>query len=541
MKKVCSISFLFFLGVQISVAQDTCHSSFQFKNATNSAANIQPLNNGATHQLYSSSGFTWEAWLKLNGPITYQSVIICMEDQTPFEDIFLGFGWGNLPNALSFLVRDDGTSNATEVVESFQDLTIGTWYHIAAVCDYNNAQILLYLNGNLLATKALTTNITDHKLTADLSAQIGNASVWARNNVGDFGIDANIDEVRFWNTARTQKQIIDNMNICTPETTNLVAFFKADENKGTVSASAVNTNFTTSLDNTSWGNQTPGLNCSPCKLITDTIYTTTCYGDTIHFGMQNLTESGEYSQTFQSAQGYDSLVLLNLNVLPVFIATINATFCSGAPYTLPWGAVINQPGIYNDTLHYTIGCDSIINSVNLTALEKPKPDLGRDSSICNQQSFLISPGIFSSYIWQDGSTQSTYKVTKAGIYSVTVSNTCDTASDELNIKDTACDIYFPTAFTPNGDGLNDVFKVVNGFKIDAGSYHLQIYNRLGQTVFETANPTEAVFETTNPTEAWNGSYKNLQHSASAETFAWYAIFKVNNNPDHRKGTVTLIK
>src|SRR5258708_37882138 len=42
-------------------------------------------------------------------------------------------------------------------------------------------------------------------------------------------------------------------------------------------------------------------------------------------------------------------------------------------------------------------------------------------------------------------------------------------------------LYIPDAFTPNGDGINDVFGV-NGEGLQ--SFHIMIYNRWGQVIFE---------------------------------------------------------
>lgn len=54
-------------------------------------------------------------------------------------------------------------------------------------------------------------------------------------------------------------------------------------------------------------------------------------------------------------------------------------------------------------------------------------------------------------------------------------------------------IYIPNAFTPNGDGMNDVFGVKGeGIR----NFHLYVYDRWG----------EVVFETTNPKQQWDGNY-----------------------------------
>ncbi|CAN5373673.1 hypothetical protein BH10BAC1_BH10BAC1_03850 [soil metagenome] len=56
--------------------------------------------------------------------------------------------------------------------------------------------------------------------------------------------------------------------------------------------------------------------------------------------------------------------------------------------------------------------------------------------------------------------------------------------------DTLYSVYFPNAFTPNGDGTNDNFKPLGGFVLSK----FQIFSKAGQIVFETADKNKA----------WNG-------------------------------------
>lgn len=59
-------------------------------------------------------------------------------------------------------------------------------------------------------------------------------------------------------------------------------------------------------------------------------------------------------------------------------------------------------------------------------------------------------------------------------------------------------VNVPNAFTPNGDGNNDIFiPVIFGLR-EAGSYEFQVFDRWG----------ELIFETTDHTKGWNGTYKN---------------------------------
>ena len=55
----------------------------------------------------------------------------------------------------------------------------------------------------------------------------------------------------------------------------------------------------------------------------------------------------------------------------------------------------------------------------------------------------------------------------------------------------------PTAFSPNSDGVNDIYRGVS--RCGAQRYHLQIYNRWGNLIFET----------TDVAQGWNGIYKSV--------------------------------
>ena len=53
--------------------------------------------------------------------------------------------------------------------------------------------------------------------------------------------------------------------------------------------------------------------------------------------------------------------------------------------------------------------------------------------------------------------------------------------------DTLYSVYFPNAFTPNSDGINDVFKPDGGFILNK----LQIFSKSGQVIFETEDKNKA--------------------------------------------------
>lgn len=88
-------------------------------------------------------------------------------------------------------------------------------------------------------------------------------------------------------------------------------------------------------------------------------------------------------------------------------------------------------------------------------------------------------------------------------------------------------IFFPTAFSPNGDGENDFLKMEGRF---ATEVYWMIYNRWGEKVFE-ANSID---------NQWDGTYKGA--AQPAETYGYYyRIVCQDGSVKEKKGNVTLIK
>ncbi len=84
----------------------------------------------------------------------------------------------------------------------------------------------------------------------------------------------------------------------------------------------------------------------------------------------------------------------------------------------------------------------------------------------------------------------TYQITAERLTNCTL-----TATSQVVIENCVGEIFIPTAFTPNNDTRNDVFKASAFRPLQA--YHLEIYNRYGQKIFETNNIATG----------WDGNFK----------------------------------
>ncbi|MCC6599991.1 MAG: gliding motility-associated C-terminal domain-containing protein [Crocinitomicaceae bacterium] len=92
--------------------------------------------------------------------------------------------------------------------------------------------------------------------------------------------------------------------------------------------------------------------------------------------------------------------------------------------------------------------------------------------------------------------------------------------------------YLPNSFTPNNDGVNDIFRV-EGNAIDATDFHLMIFNRWG----------EKVFETTDLTKPWDGSHQGGAYYVKDDVYMYRMKIKSIHDPQPVEvtGTVTVLR
>ena len=125
-------------------------------------------------------------------------------------------------------------------------------------------------------------------------------------------------------------------------------------------------------------------------VVSDAIMTsladTICTGETYAFNGQILSVAGTYSETLTSQAGCDSIVTLNLAVLPTLNSTLNEEICEGDTYNFQ-GQAINSSGVFVDTLSAVMGCDSIV-TLNLTV--HPIQQTALDTSICEGATVTFS-------------------------------------------------------------------------------------------------------------------------------------------------------
>lgn len=194
---------------------------------------------------------------------------------------------------------------------------------------------------------------------------------------------------------------------------------------------------------------------------------------------------------------------------------------------------ITELGIYYVSVKDNSGCIGSDTAKITTTLPKPSNFLPIDTFICTYGSVLIiAKSGYKKYLWNNLSTQPTLNVSQPGQYNLTVTdnNNCKAEEKILVIKKEGCikGFYIPTAFTPNNDNKNDLFKpLIFGNLL---KYKFIIYNRYGQPLFET----------TDINSGWNGKLKG--DIVNTNGYIWICNYQLEGEKEvTKKGTVLMIK
>jgi gliding motility-associated-like protein len=164
----------------------------------------------------------------------------------------------------------------------------------------------------------------------------------------------------------------------------------------------------------------------------------------------------------------------------------------------------------------------------------PVPDrfLPADTSLCSYGSLQLRPlHSFAAYRWSTGATTPVLTTGQAGTYWLEVRDSYGcTGRDTIILHPKQCleGLYAPSAFSPNRDGKNDVFRpLLFGNVLQ---YQFAVYNKWGENVFQTNDPQKG----------WDGTVKS--RLSDTHVFVWTCRYQLaGQEPKMEKGTVTLIR
>ncbi len=186
--------------------------------------------------------------------------------------------------------------------------------------------------------------------------------------------------------------------------------------------------------------------------------------------------------------------------------------------------------------------DSVLVTVNedLVADFNVKPNL---MNISNPRAVIndLSKGKVQKRIWDFGDNEGdifnknpihTYADT--GSYDIKLIIFDNAGCSDTVVKPARVDfytLYLPNAFTPNDNNENETFRAY-GYNIS--SYHIQIFNRWGEMIFQTSNIAEG----------WNGRRNNNEQMSPIDTYVYnveVSFFDKPSETTHLRGIVTLVK
>jgi gliding motility-associated-like protein len=203
-------------------------------------------------------------------------------------------------------------------------------------------------------------------------------------------------------------------------------------------------------------------------------------------------------------------VIVNFNPPPVIALGNDTVLCSNASLILdagnPGSVYLWNTGASSQIIHVsssglfkvtvTKGGCTRTDSLKVTRLSAE--NLGPDQFLCGIQPLRIDAGYVpnASYHWSTGDSTQIIEISDSGHYWVRINTGICILTDTIFIDGGlggAPGIFIPNAFTPNADGLNDVFQVKG---IDVTRFDMKIFNRWGELFFESKDLNKG----------WDGTY-----------------------------------
>jgi gliding motility-associated-like protein len=229
---------------------------------------------------------------------------------------------------------------------------------------------------------------------------------------------------------------------------------------------------------------------------------------------------------------------------PILDLGNDTTLCTGEALNfsfneqITWnGSVLSSTYIANSsgllTASYSDGVCVASDSVIISYLDPIVIPIENNYTFCQGDTITLTATSPSAeyFLWFDGTELSTHPFFESGNYSVTVSNACETVSRDWNMEFEDCNIYvyIPNSFTPNNDGINDIwYPEINGWT----EVETVVFDRWGQVVFTSENPNTP----------WVGEVRNGDYFAADGVYSFLIKAKFTSGEAREfKGFIVLIR
>ncbi|MEM6766217.1 MAG: gliding motility-associated C-terminal domain-containing protein [Bacteroidota bacterium] len=174
------------------------------------------------------------------------------------------------------------------------------------------------------------------------------------------------------------------------------------------------------------------------------------------------------------------------------------------------------------------------DSIRVTYESLPISPVVLDTIICKGSEIVVGPDVTDAdYFWSTGSGGNTLSVNATGIYTVQVETQCFSYQEQYGITVENCDcvLFFPNVFSPNDDGINDVFTSLTSSGSDL--LFTAVEDRWGRRVFQTEESNIL----------WKGDYKG--QNLPEGVYYWYAKFRCFQDNSlkevYKRGQVLLLR
>ena len=203
---------------------------------------------------------------------------------------------------------------------------------------------------------------------------------------------------------------------------------------------------------------------------------------------------------------------------------------------------VKEPGIYSFECQLDVNKKLISNQLNITESKLPVAEftyyLAKETNnyaIVQFNATKIENE--KSYNWSLGNSMistisnPTYTFTETGNYTIHMEAVTNDGCSSITTKNISIqltnELFVPTAFTPNNDGVNDRIKLLG---IPASTkLSFMIFNEWGQLVYSS----------TSAADSWDGTYKG--EPSNAGNYSYLLTITLNGVEQSLKGIITLIK
>jgi gliding motility-associated-like protein len=253
--------------------------------------------------------------------------------------------------------------------------------------------------------------------------------------------------------------------------------------------------------------------------------------DSTDIGALVMVNSGgvtPFQYAVNDGQPVDSAYFYGLSKATTKFTVIDATACVFEGYAVPYNPNLTEAFFEMDRVDLSITDPS----ASLFDLSTNRVELAWDFGDNTSASGDIDAEINEDHSYGP-ITALKHEYQKAGIFITVLTTTSSFGCTDLYKKIVTVSedhqIFIPNAFSPNGDGINDIFYVRGG-TIQEGEFNLQIYNRANKLVFNS----------TNYNQGWDGISEDGEE-ASIGVYIYYVTLNSGGEKITKTGNITLIR